>query len=94
MARRQQKKSRFPQRCADDLLRSIEEYIALHGYPPSYREMQEALGVSLGRVKELYDELYDSGCIATDLPKRGAPRAYRVVTGTMMTFIGNITGRK
>lgn len=58
----------------------IHDYINSHGYAPSRREVQEALGVSLDTAQRLIKEMVEEGLI-TIAP--GIGRSI-VITGSVM----------
>lgn len=61
------------------LLNFIESYITAHGYPPTYKEMQEWFGLTTHwRLSEQIQRLREMGYIETDHP--GSPRAIRLTT--------------
>ena len=58
----------------EEILEAIKKYIAVHGYPPTNRELAEATGYSVnGCLKSMLKE----GILETDHPL-GSPRAIRV----------------
>jgi len=64
----------------DRVLEAIEDYISVHGYAPSYREIGEMVGLSSSAsVATHMMKLLDRGDIETDLELDGlSPRAYRL----------------
>lgn len=60
------------------ILNYIIDYISLHGYAPSYREIAEGInGKSLSVIQYHINRLYDLGLLETDAENRTA-RAIRV----------------
>lgn len=56
----------------------IKEYVTLHGYAPSYREIAEAVGLkSLSSVFEYIRRLSDAGLVESE-EGECSPRAFRI----------------
>jgi repressor LexA len=66
-----------------NMMEFIEEYIRIHGYAPSYREIGQ--GVGLQGTSSVYyhmKRLFEQGRLETDLPDRfSVPRAFRIARG-------------
>lgn len=60
-----------------EILEFIKNYIELHNYSPSNREIEEATGLSKATVQRHMKNLELDGVIATDHPN--TPRAFRIV---------------
>lgn len=59
------------------ILQAIKQYIWVHGYPPTVREIGDAVGLkSSSSVTHHLCKMLEEGVIETDHP--GAPRAIRV----------------
>lgn len=59
------------------IMECIVSYISEHGYPPTFREIGEAVGLSSTcTVKQHLDKLFAEGKLETDEP--GSSRAIRV----------------
>lgn len=55
----------------------IVDYIKLHGYPPTIREIGDLCGLkSTSSVNSHLEQMYQEGMIETDHP--GSPRAIRI----------------
>lgn len=61
----------------EEILEAIKKYIAVHGYPPTNRELAEATGYSLSSVNGCLKSMLKEGILETDHPL-GSPRAIRV----------------
>ena len=65
----------------EEVYRFIAKYITVHAYPPSYKEIADALGISISTVrrhiKELIKELIDEEILETDA-EPGTQRAFRI----------------
>jgi len=55
----------------------IKEYVKNHGYAPSYREIAQAINISVSVVHTSIYTLIQQGKLETDAPK-SSPRAYRI----------------
>lgn len=65
----------------------ITDYITLHGYAPTFREIGAGVGLkSTSSIKNHIDKLIKSGKLETDAPF-GTPRAIRVA-GWKMVKVG------
>ena len=62
----------------EKMLEAIIEYIKAHGYPPSVREIGEAVGLkSTSSVHAHLSQMLRKGVIETDA-EYGSPRAIRI----------------
>lgn len=61
----------------EEILEAIKKYIAVHGYPPTNRELAEATGYSLSSVNGCLKSMLKEGILETDHPL-GSPHAIRV----------------
>lgn len=60
------------------ILEYIREYVQRHGYPPSYREIGDGVGLSsTGTVQSHINQMLEEGMLETDTIA-GSPRALRV----------------
>lgn len=56
-----------------------KEYIKLHGYPPTVREIADGVDLrSTGSVNGYMIEMYNNGMLITEPGNYGIPRAFRV----------------
>lgn len=60
------------------ILNYIIEYISIHGYAPSYREVSKDTSMALSAVHYHVGKLFEKGLLETDL-ENGSARAIRVV---------------
>lgn len=61
------------------ILDMIINYIEVHGYPPTIREIGEGVGLkSTSSVMNHMEKMFDIGMLETDAEKIGTPRAIRV----------------
>lgn len=61
----------------EDVYRFIARYITVHVYPPSYKEIADALGISMSTVRRHIQKLIDEEILETDA-EPGAQRAFRI----------------
>ena len=61
----------------EDVYRFIARYITVHVYPPSYKGIADALGISMSTVRRHIQELIDEEILETDA-EPGAQRAFRI----------------
>ncbi|OUP80896.1 UNVERIFIED_ORG: hypothetical protein B5F06_15935 [Lacrimispora saccharolytica] len=61
----------------EEILEAVKTYIAVHGYPPTNRELAEKTGYSLSSVNGCLKSMLKEGILETDHPL-GSPRAIRV----------------
>lgn len=50
----------------EEVYRFIAKYITVHAYPPSYKEIADALGISISTVRRHIQELSDEEILETD----------------------------
>ena len=50
----------------DQIVDTIRSYVTEHGYPPSYAEIADDLGVAVGTVHKYVGRLVDAGVLARD----------------------------
>lgn len=56
-----------------------KEYIKLHGYPPTVREIADGVDLrSTGSVNSYMIEMYNNGMLISEPGKYGIPRAFRI----------------
>lgn len=72
-----ERKYREGQENRKQIFKFIEDYIELHGYFPSNREIEENTGLSKATVQRHMKKFELDGIIATEHPN--TPRAYRLV---------------
>ena len=74
---------RYNEQIEAKILEYIGEYIRIHGYSPSYREIGQGVGLrSASTVHNHMMRGFDRGEIETDLPDRfSVPRAFRIARG-------------
>lgn len=66
------------ERTRQDILEYIKQYIRQHSYPPSRREIGEAVGLkSTASVQSHINRMLSEGILETDV-EAGSPRALRV----------------
>ena len=61
----------------EEILEAVKTYIAVHGYPPTNRELVEETGYSLSTVNGCLKSMLKEEILETDHPL-GSPRAIRV----------------
>ena len=61
----------------EEILEAVKTYIAVHGYPPTNRELVEETGYSLSTVNGCLKSMLKEGILETDHPL-GSPCAIRV----------------
>lgn len=59
------------------ILEAIKDYIRLHGYPPTCREICDMVGIkSTSTIHNHLQKMFSNGTLETDNP--GMPRAIRI----------------
>lgn len=61
----------------EEVYRYVAKYITDHVYPPSFKEIADALGISMATVRRHIQELMDEEILETDA-EPGAQRAFRI----------------
>jgi predicted ArsR family transcriptional regulator len=61
----------------EDVYRFIARYITVHVYPPSYKEIADALSISVSTAKKHINELIDEEILESDAEVR-EQRAFRI----------------
>lgn len=61
----------------EEVYRFIAKYITFHVYPPSYKEIADALSISVSTAKKHINELIDEEILESDAEVR-EQRAFRI----------------
>ena len=61
----------------EEVYRVIAKYITFHVYPAIYKEIADALGISMSTVRRHIQEFIDEEILETD-PEPGTQRAFQI----------------